>query len=126
MVLNRLDHHCMLQRGISHLHAPSMPYSLMRNITVTGNLVRSIDDHDALSIVAQDAGAFTKHRRLPDTRASKQTNRLSTTHHIEDNIDRSVYRTAHTARQANDFPRAIANRRDAVQGFLDTCSIVGA
>jgi hypothetical protein len=36
------------------------------------------------------------------------------------------YTAAHAARQADDLTRAIANRRDAVQGLLDARAIVRA
>ncbi len=60
--------------GIRDLHAPRAADAGMRNIAVARDLVRRIDDHDALAISAQDARALAQASsscRRPAARADR-------------------------------------------------------
>ena len=70
VVLDRLDHHLVLERGRAHLHPAGLADRGVRDVAVAGDLVRGVDDDDALAeVVGQDAGRLAEHRRLADARA---------------------------------------------------------
>ncbi len=68
VVLDRLDHHGVLQRGISDLHAPCETDAGMRDVAVAGDFVRGVDDDDAFALFREHARALAQHRRLADAR----------------------------------------------------------
>src|SRR4029434_3434584 len=57
VVLNRLDHHGVLKVRTWHLHAAAGPDAGMRDVSVTGNLVRRIDDDHAFLHLRKTTGA---------------------------------------------------------------------
>ena len=126
MVLDRFDHHVVLLRGDRYRHAPGVTDAGMRHVAVAGDFVGRIDDHDAFAIFAQDARALAQHRRFAHARTAEQADRLSAAYHVEDDVDRAVHRAPDAAGEADDVPRAIANRADAVQRLLDSRAIVSA
>ena len=70
VVLDRLDHHLVLERRRAHLHPAGLADGRVRDVAVAGDLVGGVDDDDALAqVVGQDAGGLAQHRRLADARA---------------------------------------------------------
>ena len=69
VVLDRLDHHLMLQRRLSDLHAARAADGRVRHVAVAADLVRGVDDDHAL-LLGQRARGFAQHRRLADARAA--------------------------------------------------------
>ena len=70
VVLDRLDHHLVLERGRPDLHPAGLADRRVGNVAVAGDLVARVDDHDALAqVVGQDPGRLAQHRRLADARA---------------------------------------------------------
>jgi hypothetical protein len=63
---NRLAHHHMMLLGcICHLHAPGSTNGRMRHVTVTSNLIGSVNNHHTLvQVIGQGAGNVPDHRRL--------------------------------------------------------------
>ena len=70
VVLDRLDHHLVLERRRADLHPARLADGRVRDVAVAGDLVAGVDDDDALAhVVGQDAGGLAQHRRLADARA---------------------------------------------------------
>src|SRR4051794_24468948 len=87
VVLDRLDHHRVLEERRPHLHAPGATDAWMRNVTVPSDLVRGVDDDDTLSqLVGEQAGAFAKHRRLADTWTAEQQDALARDDDVADDL----------------------------------------
>ena len=49
VVLDRLDHHLVLERRRPDLHPAGLADGRMRDVAVAGDLVRRVDDHDPLA-----------------------------------------------------------------------------
>src|SRR6266567_3648157 len=78
VVLDCLDHHRVLQHRRAHLHATRAADSGMRNVAVTADLVRGVDDDDPLAqLVREQARAFAQHRGLADARPAQQKDALA-------------------------------------------------
>jgi hypothetical protein len=72
VVLDRLDHDGVLERWSRHLHPAGTADRGVRNVSVPGNLIRRIDNHDPLTkVIRQDTCRLAQHRRLADTRTPK-------------------------------------------------------
>ena len=70
VVLDRLDHHLVLERRRADLHPAGLADRRVRDVAVAGDLVAGVDDHDALAhVVGQHAGGLAQHRGLADARA---------------------------------------------------------
>ena len=125
VVLHRLDHHRMLQRRRAHLHATRAPDAWMRYVAVSGDLVRGVDDDDALAhLVAEHARTLAQHRGLADARRAEQQDGLAADHDVLDDVDGSGDGAAHAARETDDLTLAIADGADAVQRPLDAGAVV--
>jgi hypothetical protein len=67
VVLDRLDHHLVLERRRADLHPARLADRRVRDVAVAGDLVAGVDDHHALAhVVGQDAGGLAEHRGLAD------------------------------------------------------------
>ena len=85
------------------------------NITVTTDLIRRVNNDDALSkIVGQYASDFTKHRRLANARAAKQKNAFTRLHDVLDDTDRAVNRATDSQSKTNDQSGPVANGRNTM------------
>jgi hypothetical protein len=127
VVLDCLDHHRVLQRRRRHLHAPRATDAGMRDVAVTGDLVRGIDDDDALrEVVREDARDLAQHRRLPDSGTAEQQDAAPRLDDVADDLDRPVDGATNAEREPNDLPRAVPQRADAVERSLDAGAIVAA
>src|SRR5438477_11769570 len=81
----------MLQRRSANLHPPRAADPGMRDVTITADLVRGVDDdHPLLHLIGQHAGALAQHRRPADARATQQQDALSADDHVLDDVDRAV------------------------------------
>ncbi len=97
----------------------------MRDVAVPGDLVRRVDDHDALrQVIGEDARDLAQHRRLANTGSSEKKDAPARLDDVPDDLDRPVDGAADPERDANDLPRAIPQRADAVEGPLDTRAVV--
>ena len=66
VVLDRFDHHLVLQRRHRDLHATRATDGRMWDVTITANLVGCIDD-DHPFLLAQNASHLSQHGRFADT-----------------------------------------------------------
>ena len=125
MVLDRLDHHRVLQRRCGDLHPARAADPGMRDIAVAGDLVRGVDDHHSLAhLVGEDSRDLAQKRRLTDTRTAEEQDASAGLDDVADDLHRSVHRAADAKRQAHDFARAVPQCRDAMQSALDPGAIV--
>jgi hypothetical protein len=125
MVLDGFDHDGVLQRRSWNLHSPGTADRRMRDVAITGNLIAGVDNHDALlKIVRQDASDFSQHRRLSDSRSTKQQDALSGLYEIADDPNCPVDSAPNTAGQSNNVAAPIADSRDAMKRPLNTCTII--
>ena len=120
VVLDRFDHHGMLQRRGTDLHPPRAPDPRVRDVAVTADLIGGVDDHHPLfHLVSQHPGTFAEHRGLPDPRAAEQEDALAPDHHVLDDVDGAGDRPAHPAGQPDDLSGTIPDSRDPMQGPLE-------
>ena len=125
VILDRFDHDRVLQRGGRHLHPPRTADAGMRDVAITRDLVRGIDDDDALlQIVGEDARHLTKERRLSDAGPAKEQDALLRLHHVADDLHRPVHRAAHAQGEPDDRAGTIPERADAVERALDPGAVV--
>ena len=68
VVLDRFDHHLMLEHGLAHLHAAGLADRRVRHIAVAADLIGGIHDDHALQF-RQDAGRFAQQGGLAHARA---------------------------------------------------------
>src|SRR5439155_7572669 len=127
VVLDRLDHHRVLQQRSPDLHAASATDTRMWDVAVAAYLVRGVDDDDPLAqLVREKARALTQHRGLPDAGPAQQQDALTAHDDVADDLAGAGDRPADTHRQANDSARAVANGGDAMQRAFDAGPIVVA
>ncbi len=111
VVLDRLDHHLVLERRRPDLHPAGLADGRVRDVAVAGDLVRRVDDDDALAeVVGQDARGLAEHRGLADARPAHDQDRLPGLDEVPDDLDRPVDRPADPAGQADDLAVAVADR----------------
>ena len=125
VVLDRLDHHLVLQRRRGHLHAPGAADRRVGDVAVARDLVARIDDDDPL-LVAEHARGLAQQRRLADAGPPQQQQTAAAHDDVLDDVDHAVDRTADAAGQADHRALAIADGGDAVQGALDAGAVVRA
>ena len=127
VVLDRLDHHLVLERRRADLHPAGLADGRVRDVAVAGDLVAGVDDDDALAhVVGQDAGGLAQHRRLADARPAHDQDRLPGLDEVVDDLDRAVDRPADPAGQPDDLAVAVADGADAVERPLDAGPVVVA
>ena len=127
VVLDRLDHHLVLERGRADLHPARLADGRMRDVAVAGDLVAGVDDHDPLAhVVGQDAGRLAQHRRLADARPAHDQDRLPGLDEVVDDLDRAVDGPPDPAGQPDDLAVAVADGADAVERPLDAGAVVVA
>ena len=127
VVLDRLDHHLVLERRRPDLHAPGPADGRMRDVAVAGDLVGGVDHDDPLAlVVGQDARGLAQHRGLADAGPAHDQDRLPGLDEVVDDLDRAVDGAADAARQADDLAGPVANGADAVERPLDAGPVVVA
>ncbi len=127
VVLDRLDHHLVLEGRRPDLHSPRLADRRVRDVAVAGNLVGRIHDHDAFAhVVGEDACGLAQHRGLADPRAAQDQDRLSALDEVVDDLDRAVDRPADPAGEPDDLAGPIADRADPVERALDAGPVVVA
>ena len=125
VVLHRLDHHLVLQRGGGHLHAAGASDAVVRDVAVARDLVRRVDDHDTLAVlVGEDARHLAQHRRLAHAGPPQQEHAAPRLGQVVDDLDRAEHRPPDARGQPDDLAFAVADRRDAVQRPLDARAVV--
>ena len=125
VVLDGLDHHLVLQLRGGDLHSPRAANAGMGDIAVAGDLVRRVDDDDALvHFVREEAGDLAQHRRLADAGPAEEQDALPFAHKVFDDADGAENGAADAAGQADDAPFAVTDARDAVQRALDAGAVV--
>src|SRR5207247_1387645 len=116
VVLDRLDHHRVLQQRSPDLHAASATDTRMWDVAVAAYLVRGVDDDDPLAqLVREKTRALTQHRGLSDARPAQQQDALTAHDDVADDLASAGDGPADTHRQAHDSARAVATRGDAWQ-----------
>ncbi len=127
VVLDRLDHHLVLERRRADLHPARLADGRVGDVAVAGDLVRRVHDHDALAqVVGQDAGGLAQHRRLADARAAHDEDRLPGLHEVADDLDRAVDGPPDPAGQPDDLAGPVPDRADPVERPLDAGPVVVA
>ena len=127
VVLDRLDHHLVLHRRRADLHPAGLADGRMRDVAVAGDLVRRVDDDDALAdVVGEHPRGLAQHRGLADARPAHDEDRLPGLDEVRDDLDRPVHGTTDAAGQADDLAVAVADRADAVERALDAGAVVVA
>jgi hypothetical protein len=127
VVLDRLDHHRVLEQGRLHLHATRSTDAGMGDVSVTTDLVRRVDDDHAFAqLIRQQSRALAQHRGLADAGASEQENALARHDDVADDLAGASDRATDAHRQADDAAGAVANRRDAMERALDAGPVVVA
>src|SRR5581483_2847564 len=120
VVLDGLDHHGVLERRLRHLHAARLADGRVRDIAVARDLVRRVDDDDALvHVVGQHARDLAQHGRLADARPAEEQRAAPGLDQVLDYLDRAEDGAADAAGETDDAPAAVADARDAVQRALD-------
>ena len=120
VVLDRLDHHLVLERRRPDLHPAGLADRRVRDVAVAGDLVRRVDDDDPLAeVVGEDAGGLAEHRRLADARPAHDQDRLPGLDEVVDDLDRPVDRPPDPAGQPDDLAVPVADRADPVERPLD-------
>ena len=83
----------------------------MRDITVTGNLIRRIhDDHALAKIVRKDTCRLAQDGRLAHTRSAEDQDAPSTLHEVTNDVDRTHHCPPGAACQADDISPTVADR----------------
>ena len=127
VVLDRLDHHLVLERRRADLHPARLADGRVRDVAVAGDLVGGVDDDDALAhVVGQDARGLAQHRGLADPRPAHDQDRLPALDEVVDDLDRAVDGPPDPAGQPDDLAVAVADRADAVERPLDAGAVVVA
>src|SRR5207248_113158 len=121
------DHHRVLHRRRWHLHAPRAANRGMRNIAVATDLIRRIDDHDALAqIIGKYARRFAQQSGLANARPPHHEDAAAGFDDVADDGDGAEDGATDATRDADDPPFAIPNCRDTVQRALDASPVVVA
>ena len=127
VVLDRLDHHRVLKQRRLHLHAPRAADARMRNVAVATDLVRRVDDDDALAqLVREQARALAQHRRLANAGPAQEQDALAADDDVADDLPGARHRAAHAHGQADDASGSVADRGDTVERALDAGAVVVA
>ena len=125
MVLHRLDHHVVLERGRRHLHPARASDGGMRDIAVAGDLVRRIHNyHPPVCVVRKHAGYLAQHRRLAHAGLAEQQHALAGHYQVFYDANGAVHGATHAQRKPDDDARAVAYRRDTVQRAFYACAVV--
>jgi hypothetical protein len=127
VVLHRLDHHRVLGSYLRDLHAPRAAHARVRDVTIAGDLVRGVDNHDAPTVlIGQEASRLTQQGGLPDSWPTQEQYALPLGHKVTDDIKRSADGAADAAGQADDLAPTVAHSGDAVQRARNTGTIIVA
>src|SRR6266853_6167669 len=125
VVLDRLDHHGVLQCWCTNLHAPRAPDPRVGDVPIAANFIRRIDDDDSLfHLVGKHTGALAQHGRLAYARPPEQEDALSANHHVLDDVDRPRDGPANAAGHTDDLAAAVTDGGYAMQRPLDASAVV--
>src|SRR5579863_7899497 len=127
MIFHCLDHHRVLFRRASHLHATRSPDPWMGNIAVARDFVRGVHhDYSLVGLVREHASYFTQQGGFTHAWATKNQDRLTLLDDIAYQRDTAKHRSTNAAGEANHFPFTIAQRADAMERALDASAVVVA
>ena len=111
VVFNRLDHDEVLSLWRAHLHSSRLPDSWVRNIAIACNLVRCVDNDNALRELRREhARRFTEHRRLANSWSTHDENGAARFNMVTQDFNRAEHRSTNATGEANDAIGAIADR----------------
>ena len=112
VVLDRLDHHLVLDGRRLDLHPARLADGRMRDVAVAGDLVAGVDDHDPLAhVVGEHTRGLAQHRRLADAGPAHDEDRLPGLDEVVDDVDRPEDRAADPAGQAHDLAGPVPDAR---------------
>ena len=99
----------------------------MRNVAVASDLVRRVDDDDALAkLVGEQPRALAEHGRLADAGSTEQQDALAGDDDVANDLAGAGDCAACAHGQPDDAPRPVADRGDAMQRALDAGAVVVA
>src|SRR5437762_12111660 len=99
----------------------------MRNVAVASDLVRGVDDDDALPhLVREHARDLAKERGLADARTAEEQDAPSGFDDVAYDLHRPVTRPPDAQRETYDLARAVAKRAHAVEGTFGLGAGIGA
>jgi hypothetical protein len=110
VVLNRLDHHPVLQLSVHYLHTTRVANCRVRHIAIARNLVRRVnDDHTLAKVIGKHTGHFPEHGRFANTRSAQQQDALARLDQVLDQAHAAKHGAAHAARQADGFAGTVSD-----------------
>ena len=125
VILDRLDHHVMLEGGRRHLHPSCTAYRGVGNVAVTGYLVRRVHNDDAtMSVVRQNSCHLAQHSSLADSGLSEQQNALARHYQVFDDTNSPIHRPTDAQRKPDCLSAAISDRGNAMQSAFDTGPVI--
>ena len=125
MVFDSFDHHRMLQVRLDHLHSAGASNCRMRDVSITGDFIGSVNNNDPLlEFVGKYPCDFAQFGRLATARAAKHQDRFAGFHNVADNIDRAIDSPSDPAGEANNFTLTVADRRNTVQGSFNPGAVI--
>src|SRR5205085_3855878 len=108
-------------------HPAGPPDGRVWDIAIAADLVRGVDDDDALlEIVGQNSGRFAQHRRLADAGPAHHQDAAARLDQVTNDADRAEHSPPNATGQADDAAFPVADGRNSVKGALDTGPIVAA
>src|SRR5579884_1209740 len=127
VVFDRFDHHRVLFCRARHLHAARASYSRVRNITITRDFIGCINHHyPFIGLVGQNTGYFTQQGGFTHARATKYQDRLTLLDDIANQRDAAQHRTTNTTGQTHNFPLAVPQGANTMQGALNPGAVIVA
>jgi len=127
MVLDRFDHHLVLERCGWNLHPSGGADARVRNVAIAGDFIAGVDDHNTLSdFIGEDAGHFAEFGGLTDAWTTQQQDRLPGANDIVDDVDGAFEGAADAAGETDHLVVAVSHTRDAMERSLDSGSVVTA
>ncbi len=123
VILDRLDHHLVLQHRLTHLHAPGAPDGGVRHIAVAADLIGRVDNDHAPAF-RQDARGLAQQGGLAHARLAEDENAFAALDDVLDDFDGAVDGAPDAQRQPDDVAAPVADGRDAVQRALDAGAVV--
>jgi hypothetical protein len=115
----------VLQAGVGDLHTTRSPNRRVRNIPVTGNFVRGIDNHHAfVGLVGQDTGGLAQDGCFADAGSAEYQNAFAGANQVVDQPYRSVNGATDPAGQADRFASAVSHHGYSVESALDSGSVI--
>ena len=123
VILNRLDHHLVLQNRLRHLHPAGAPDGWVWDVAVATDLVRGVHNDNPLPL-SQHPGCFPQHGCLADPWRAQQKDVGSGLDDVLDDLDGAVDGSPDTACEAYHVSLSVSDGRDPVEGAGDASPIV--